>query len=304
MPSFEQILNSPQIELTPVPGSGFSPLRVLGLICKAWNPSTPRAAKVHQVLCVYLHNILNGVSDPATRAAFCDIISGEGFDAELDGILADAISYASAEVLGTIGDATGLASSDCVVVCSVDGASVDVGNLVESVVDLAFSSFSGDGVDWGGLAAGIGEIALTQAACCVVSVGMSLASRAVVASKKINILAVMGKFRQACKELVAAEEAAEGGASGGPDPSWGPPPLAPAPGPGPGPAPESGPPVLVWRPKVDFSDVDFPSEPSVAPAPPPPPAEGSNWLPLALTIAGAGVASILIMRRGPRLRRR
>lgn len=301
MASFEQVINSPQVEL--VPGSGFSALRILQLICRVWNPSGGRAATVHQVLCGYLYNILNGISDPATRAAFCDAITADGFDDELDGILAEAISYAAAEVLGTIGDAAGLISTNCIVSCGPGGGSVDIGNLVQEVVEIAMSSYSGDGVDWGGLGTALVDTALTQAACCVVTAGMSLAARAAMASRRIGLSKALGRFREACKELLAAEEQVSGGSSGG-EPGWGQPP-SPAPGPV-SPPPQ---PPLVWKPNAPViqlpAGTNTPASPVVtAPPPPPPPAEGKSWLPLALTIAGTGVASILIVRRRPRLRRR
>jgi hypothetical protein len=284
-------LNSPNISL--IPGSNFSILRVLELACNVWKPDTDRGRTLKQVFC----NYVRASFDPATRAALCAALFPDGQDDQLETELSNAISFAAAEALQTIGNQIPGIGGDCLIMCNTGGAQAnfDAGAVVNTVVNFAVSSYGGDGIDWGGLIAEGAEFALTQAVCCITGIAGDLAAKAAVASRRLNTGKIVAQLKSACNAVLVAEGQTPAGT--GPVQGWGTPepvvmppvveapvfqtPVTPRPTP-----------VGIFTPGV----VKTPDL-VVATPPPPPPRSGKNWLPLVVAFTGTAVTTILIMRR-------
>jgi hypothetical protein len=207
-------------------------------------------------------------------------------------------------VLQTIGSQIPGIDGECMIMCSTDGAQAnfDLGAVFQTAVDFGVSSYGVDGIDWGGLVAEGVEFVITQALCCVVSLAGSLAAKAIEAAKVLNISGIVAQLKSSCNQVLVA-----GGQvppNLGPTPGWG------------TPEPVVMPPVVeapVFQTPVTPRPTPVVTTPGVVKTPdlvvatpPPPPRSRKNWLPLALTFAGTGVATILIMRRRqlPRMLRR
>lgn len=193
-------INAREINL--VEGGMFSLTYVVKLVCENWVPDSPRARTVKDVFCAFLNDAMS----PKARAALCDTISAKAFDAELEQILTKAIGTVMVKIYETMGPAVG--KGECLVQCSVDGgvsASVDVGGVVKNAAALVLRSYSGDGVDWGGLVKGLVDIAVTNAICCVMGIAASLAVKATKLVDKLNIPQRVAQFRAQCKKALNAD---------------------------------------------------------------------------------------------------